>query len=149
MTELSVFFDNGSTCSLILTETAELLGCPGEPVKITIDTINGLLTRETKLYCVELISNGGERVIIRAFGVECISNVQNIVDLSVVKNVFSDEVQSQWGKIKANLIAGENNTETPLQEKLGDMTTLIGYLGVRHYFPNQSNLHSRPTVSAL
>ena len=37
--------------------------------------------------------------------------------------------QSQWGKIKANLIAGENNTETPLQEKLGDMTTLIGYLG--------------------
>ena len=54
MTEITLFWDNGSTCSLVLTETAEQLGCPGEPVTVSIDTINGIMTRDTKLYCVEL-----------------------------------------------------------------------------------------------
>ena len=99
LTELVVFWDNGSTCSLILTETAELLGCPGESVKITIDTINGLMTRDTKLYCVEMLDNSGNRVLIRAFGVESISTVRNVVNILPVKERFSCEVQTQWGKI--------------------------------------------------
>ena len=99
MTEMTVFWDNGSTCSLILTETAELLGCPGEPVTVSIDTINGILRRDTKLYCVELMNNSGERVMIKAFGVENISDVRSVVQLSGVKNKFSAEVQTQWSKI--------------------------------------------------
>jgi calcium-translocating P-type ATPase len=35
---------------------------------------------------------------------------------------------SQWGKIKANLVTEVQ--DTPLQEKLNDMTTLIGYIGM-------------------
>ena len=99
MAEITVFFDNGSTCSLVLSETAELFGCPGEPVTVSIDTINGIMTRETKLYCVELLSNTGERVLIKAFGVENISEVRSVVQLSDVKTKFSAEVQSQWGKV--------------------------------------------------
>ena len=36
---------------------------------------------------------------VRAFGVENISEVRSIVDVSNVKRKFSLEVQSQWGKI--------------------------------------------------
>ena len=96
LAQITVFWDDGSTCSLILSETAGVLGCPGEPVTVTIDTI---LTRETMLYCVELINNNGERVIIKAFGVENISEIHSIVEVSDVKQKFSQEVQTQWGKI--------------------------------------------------
>ena len=99
LTEISVFWDNGSTCSLVLTETAEMLGCPGEPVTVSIETVNGVITRNTKLYCVELINNSGDRVCVRAFGVENVSEVKSIVQLAGVKNKFSDEVQTQWGKL--------------------------------------------------
>ena len=99
LAQITVFWDDGSTCSLVLTETAESLGCPGEPVTVTIDTINGVLTRETKLYCVELMNHEGERVIIKAFGVESISDISSMVNLSGVKHKFSSEIQSQWGKL--------------------------------------------------
>ena len=50
--QLVVFWDDGSTCSLVVTDTAEKLECPGEPVTVSIETINGVITRETKIYCV-------------------------------------------------------------------------------------------------
>ena len=99
MTEVTVFWDNGSTCSLVLTETAEQLGCPGEEVTVSIDTVNGVITRDTKLYCIELLNNSGERVLIKAFGVENISEVRSVVQLSGVKEKFSGDVQSQWSKV--------------------------------------------------
>ena len=99
LTEITVFWDDGSTCSLVLTSTAEMLGCPGEPVTVSIETVNGVVTRETKLYCVELMSNTGDRVVIKAFGVENVSEVRSIVDLSMLKHRFSDEVQTQWCKV--------------------------------------------------
>lgn len=37
-------------------------------------------------------------------------------------------MNSQWGKIKANLVSEDENT--PLQEKLEDMAGLIGYIGM-------------------
>ena len=99
LTEISVFWDNGSTCSLVLTETAEMLSCPGEPVTVSIETVNGVITRNTKLYCVELINNSGDRICVKAFGVENVLEVRSIVQLAGVKNKFSDEVQTQWGKL--------------------------------------------------
>ena len=99
LAQITVFWDDGSTCSLVLTETADVSGCPGEPVTVTIYTINGILTRDTKLYCVELMNNSGERVIIKAFGVESISEVHSIVEVAGVKQKFSQEVQTQWGKV--------------------------------------------------
>jgi len=37
-------------------------------------------------------------------------------------------IRSQWGKIKMDLV--ENDTETPLQQKLNGMVDLIGYFGL-------------------
>ena len=113
LTQLVVFWDDGSTCSLVVTETAEMLQCPGEAVTVSIETINGIITRETKIYCVELMSNSGDRVIIRAFGVEKISEVRGIKMLADAKTKFSDEVQSQWSKVtkrpsgKVHLLVGQ------------------------------------------
>ena len=76
--------------SLVLTETAELLGCPGEPVTVSIETVNGVITRETKLFCVELMSNSGDRVVIKAFGVENISEVRSVMNLSAIKNRYEN-----------------------------------------------------------
>ena len=97
MTEISLFWDNGSSCSLVLTETAEMLGCPGEPVTVSIETVNGIITRNTKLYCIELVNNSGERICVKAFGVENVSVVRSVVALTAVKEKFSNEVQTQWG----------------------------------------------------
>ena len=44
------FWDSGSTCSLILKETAEQLECPSEPVTVTIETVNGEMVRDTRMY---------------------------------------------------------------------------------------------------
>ena len=66
---------------------------------MSIETVNGVVTRETKLYCVELMSNTGDRVVIKAFGVENVSEVRSIVDLSMLKHRFSDEVQTQWSTV--------------------------------------------------
>ena len=98
-TEFLVFWDSGSTCSLVQIEIAERLGCPGEPVTVSIETVNGVITRDTKIYCVEMLNDGGARVVIKAFGVEHISDVRSVVEISSVKEQFSPEVQTQWGKI--------------------------------------------------
>lgn len=42
--------------------------------------------------------------------------------------VISVGIRSQWGKIKANLVTESVNT--PLQDKLEDMTVLVGYIGM-------------------
>ena len=111
--KITAFWDNGSTCSLVENNMAESLNCPWEPVVVSIDTVNGVITRNTKLYVIELVDNSGERVLIRAFGVESISEVKSLVDLTRVKNKFSDDVQSQWYKIskrpkgKVHLLIGE------------------------------------------
>ena len=54
-----------------------------------IDTVNGVVTRETKLFCVELLDSSGDRVVIHAFGVEKISEVRSVVQLSAIKDRFS------------------------------------------------------------
>ena len=41
-----------------------------------------MIERETKMYVVELINLHGERVLVRAFGVEKISGIVTTVDIS-------------------------------------------------------------------
>ena len=96
MTDLSVFFDNGSTCSLILTCVAEKFGLQGETVKVTIGTVNGEQERVTKLYVVELITSNGDKKFVRALGMERISENIPCLDLNGIKHYFSEEVQKEW-----------------------------------------------------
>ena len=95
--KVKTFWDDGSTCSLIKTTTAEHFQLRGEPITISIDTVNGMVERKTKMYVVELINLHGERVLVRAFGVEKISGIVTAVDVSGVKEFFSKEVQKKWG----------------------------------------------------
>ena len=98
-TIVNSFFDPGSTCSLILSAFAEKHGLYGSPVTVTISTVNGQQTRETKLYVIELLTVSGARKLLRAFGVECISKYIPKVDLEQVKQDFSSEVQEKWEKV--------------------------------------------------
>ena len=93
------FFDPGSTCSLILTEFAEQHKLEGSPVNITIGTVNGEKHRETKLYVVELLTCKGDRRLVRAFGMERISQDIPFISVEGVKHLFSKKLQADWGKI--------------------------------------------------
>lgn len=95
-TDVAAFFDNGSTCSLILEELAETLGLLGQDILVTISTVNGEKERQTKLYVVELLTNKGERKIIRALGVENISGEIPEIKLDGVKQFFSQNLSDQW-----------------------------------------------------
>ena len=93
---INVFFDGGSTCSLILTSVAERYGLQGHEVRVTIATVNGEKDRTTKLYMVELINMSGERKLVRALGMESISGRIPFIRLDGVKHHFSSEVQDVW-----------------------------------------------------
>jgi calcium-translocating P-type ATPase len=59
-------------------------------------------------------------------------------------------VNSQWGKIKANLVT--EAAKTPLQEKLEEMTTQIGYIGMVSAFMTFTAMIIKiwvPTVSGV
>ena len=61
------FIDPGSGCCLILTKLAERLKLQGRPVTITITTVTKAVTKETKLYVVEVESrSGAQKVRIRS-----------------------------------------------------------------------------------
>ena len=71
----------------------------GTPVTITIGTVNGEKERATKLYVVELLTTGGERKIVRAFGMEKISEEVPYICFNGVKHLFSVEVQNEWERV--------------------------------------------------
>ena len=48
--KITVFWDDGSTCSLVKNETAEILGCPNDPITVSIETVDVVNMRQTKLY---------------------------------------------------------------------------------------------------
>merc|ERR1711871_1181420 len=43
--------------------------------------------------------------------------------------VIAVGLNSQWGKIKSHMSADQNKSNTPLQDKLEEMTNMIGYGG--------------------
>ena len=90
------FFDNGSTCSVILNSVAKQFGLMGEKVVVTIETINAVTTKETMLYIVELLDRDGTRRKIRAFGFDNISEPIGSVELEGIKYMFSTEMQNKW-----------------------------------------------------
>ena len=98
-TTITSFLDIGSSCSVILTEVAEWLGLEGLGVTITIGTANGRRTRNTKLYGVELLTRECDRKMIRAFGVERISDAPPFIGTDGAKRLFSREVQEVWDEV--------------------------------------------------
>ena len=97
---LSSFFDTGSMCSLILTTVAEKYGLSGHPVNLTIETVNGERSFSSKQYGVELLTSTGERRLLRAFGIEKISEVLPFVEIDETRHQFSEKVHEIWEKLK-------------------------------------------------
>ena len=125
--EINVFFDNGSTCSLILTHVAEQYGLLGQDIIVTLSTVNSSRKRHTKLYVIELVDLQGRRRIVRAIGVERISSTIPEVDLDGVKLLFSDKLRRQWEKVTARprgeiqlLVGSEVASLHPIQEEAVD-----------------------------
>ena len=83
----------------MLTTYAEEHGLEGTPVTITIATVNGEKQRDTKLYVVELLTIWGERKMVRAFGMDKITERVPYICFDRVKHLFSDGVQNVWEKV--------------------------------------------------
>ena len=135
--KIKAFWDDGSTCSLVKTTTAEHFQLRGEPITISIDTVNGVIERETKMYVVELINLHGERVLVRAFGVEKISGIVNTVVISGVRHFFSKEVQEKWdwlaerpeGDIELLIGSEMAGLHPDTLEKVGDLKVMKSQFG--------------------
>ena len=96
VTEVVTFFDDGSTCSVILNSMAIQFGLLGEKVTVTIETLNAVTTKETMIYVVELVDRNGTRRLVRAFGFDNISEPMGSIELEGVKHMFSLEMQEKW-----------------------------------------------------
>ena len=125
------FFDPGSTCSLVLTEFAEKHGLEGTPVTITIGTVNGEKERATKLYVVELLTTSGEVKMVRAFGMERLSEQVPYICFHGVKHLFSAKIQDEWKKV----------TSRPV----GAIELLVG-AEVASYLPEKLETHGELVV---
>ena len=94
------FFDDGSTCCLILYSAADRLGLIGEDVTLKLETVNCDEFIQSKLFCIDLIDNAGEKHTIKAFGVQKISGGLSSVDLSDLKDLFSHSTQESWSCVE-------------------------------------------------
>ena len=97
---ITSFFDNGSTCCLLLLSTASRLGLIGEDVIIAIHTVGGQEEIKTKLFTFNIIDKNGVHHSIKAFGVNCISNgnIETCINLHHLKQLFSPSIQKIWSK---------------------------------------------------
>ena len=96
ISEVTSFFDDGSTCSAIKNEVAQKLELYGDPVLLELGTVNATTLLETKLYCIELLDMSGNRHIIKAFGLESLSGKLPSMTLDGIEHEFSDIVKNNW-----------------------------------------------------
>ena len=83
----------------MLTQFAEKYKLEGAPISITIGTVNGEKRRETKLYVVELLTRSGQRRLVRAFGVENISQDVPYICFKGVNHFFNLAIQEDWENV--------------------------------------------------
>ena len=131
--KLVCFFDNGSTCSAILTEVAERYKLCGVPVTIRLTTVHGTKAINTKLYGVELLDQNGDKHLVKAFGLETISGPIPVIQYGDLKMEFSTQVQERWELIcsrpegrKVELLVGSEvaGLHPTYLEEVGDLVVL-------------------------
>ena len=84
-----LFFDNGSTATLCTHSWAERAGLKGEDVMYYLRVVGDQYTeKHTKVYNFCLQDNSGETHAIRAYGMEVITEVERVPDLSDLKQLF-------------------------------------------------------------
>jgi hypothetical protein len=94
--DLSCFFDDGSTCCLILKSTAKRLGLKGERIQMKLTTVSGVVESESFMYSLHIIDTDNVTHIIKVFAVDWIAGGVEKVNIGGVKEFFSEEVQNAW-----------------------------------------------------
>ena len=72
---VNCFFDDGSTCCLVLNSTAKRLGLKGKDVIMTLSTVNVESELRTKLFFLDLVDIDNIKHTIKAFEVQKITGV--------------------------------------------------------------------------
>ena len=93
---VTTFFDDGSTCSVVLNSFADKYKLFGEDVSISLSTVNGVSNVNTKLYVIELVDKCGGRHVVRAFGLDNITGPLPSITYGSLKYEFSPAVQEVW-----------------------------------------------------
>ena len=86
---------------MILNCTAKRLGLKGEDVILTLRTVNGDESLETKLFDLELFDRTSMKHPIKAFGVPNILGIITSTDLRRLKQSFSLSMQRIWKKVES------------------------------------------------
>ena len=99
--DVNCFFDDGSTCCLILHSTAKRLGLKGERIQMRLSTVNGIVESESFVYHISLVDRDNASLTIKVFAVNWIAAAIQKVDLGGVKDLFSSKIQNDWDKVKS------------------------------------------------
>ena len=99
--DVNCFFDDGSTCCLILHSTAKRLGLKGERIQMRLSTVNGIVESESFVYHISLVDRDNASHTIKVFAVDWIAAAIQKVDLGGVKDLFSSKIQKEWDKVKS------------------------------------------------
>ena len=86
---VKVMFDNGSSAALITHSFAEKAGIKGVKVEYWLLVVgHESVLRQTMLYTFEMVDNLGKTHLVKAYGIDQITDDTRLVDLSGVKTVF-------------------------------------------------------------
>jgi hypothetical protein len=94
--DINCFFDDGSTCCLILKSTAKRLGLKGERIQMKLTTVSGVIESESFMYSLHIIDTDNISHTIKVFAVDWIAGAIEKVRIDGVKELFSEEVRNAW-----------------------------------------------------
>ena len=84
-----MFFDNGSTATMCTHAWAKKTGLQGEEITYFMRVVGEeYVKRNTNLYALTVTDNNGEKHMLEAFGIDIITEVECLPDLSNLKHLF-------------------------------------------------------------
>ena len=160
-----MFFDTGSTCSVVRNQFSVEHKLFDEEILITPTTVNGTTNMPTKLYLVELMDEDGDRKIVKAFGLDSITRKLPTINYGKLKNEFSPQVPEMWTSlvtrpsgVVVNLLLGSEviNLHSVCLKTRGNMMArwsrfVEGYLlnGTSHEIRTLHRLHFADAAGAI
>jgi hypothetical protein len=96
---INSFFDDGSDCTLILNSAAQRLGLRGEDIMMEVKTDIGMVKTPSKVYSVTIFDQQNKPHELTAFGFDRLNGKVESIDVSGVKDLFSDDIQRVWDRI--------------------------------------------------
>ena len=85
----AMFLNNGSTATICTHSWAERTGITGEEISYYLRVVGeGYTQRRTKLYTFKITDADGEDHELETFGIDTITEVERVPDLSSIKHLF-------------------------------------------------------------